>query len=147
MLDQNLHKNHLYSTFIHLLTIEQNIMITDIEVEVLHITTPTTKFIHKTDTVLHLEIDLILTEVLLLHNSLGHEMTLTSAIHGLTVLHTDLHIDLLIDATLVLDLDHALIQEKTTFQNIQFRTDHPLDQGILDILDPVHTPLPEIKLT
>ena len=91
MLDQKLHKNHFYSTFVHLLTTEQNIMITDIEVEVLHVTTLPTKFIHKTDKfVLHLEIDLIMTEVLLLHNTLGHDMTLTSAIHGLTVLHTDL---------------------------------------------------------
>ena len=39
MLDQNLHKNHLYSTSVLLLTIEQNIMITNIEVEVLHVTT------------------------------------------------------------------------------------------------------------
>ena len=86
-----------------------------------------------------------MTKVLLLHNTLGHDMTLTSAIHGLTVLHTDLHIDFLIDTTLVLDIDHALIQEKTTSQNIQFRTDRPLDQGILDILDPAHTPILEKK--
>ena len=146
MLYQNLHKNHLYSTFVHVLTIEQNIIITDIDVEVLHVTTLTTKLIYKTDTVLHLEIELIMTEVLLLHNTLGRDMTLTSAIHGLTVLHTDFHIDLLIDTTLVLDIDHALIQEKTTFQNVQLHSDHLLDQEILDILDPVHTPILEIKL-
>ena len=68
-----------------------------------------------------------MTEVLLLHNTLGHDMTLTSAIHGLTVLHTDLHKDLLIDTTLVLDIDHPLIQEKTSFQNIHIHTDHLLD--------------------
>ena len=38
-LDQNLHKNLLYSTSVLLLTIEQNTMIIDIEVEVLHVTT------------------------------------------------------------------------------------------------------------
>ena len=43
MLDKNLHENHLYSTFVHLPTIEQNIMITDTEVEVLHVTTLKTK--------------------------------------------------------------------------------------------------------
>ena len=72
-------------------------------------------------------------------------MILTNAIHGLTVLHTDLHIDLLIDTTLVLDIDHALIQKNTTFQNIQIHTDHLLDQEILDTLDPVHTPILETK--
>ena len=115
MLDQNLHKNHLNSTFVYFLTTEQNTMIIDTEVEVLHVTTLITKTIHKIDTVLHLEIDLILTKVLLLHNTLGHDMTLTKVIHDLTVLLTDLHIDLLIDTTLVLNIDHALIQENTTF--------------------------------
>ena len=111
MLDQNLYKNHLYSTFVHLLTTEQNIMIIDTEVEVLHVTTTITKTIHKIATVLHLEIHLITTKVLLLHNTLDHDMKLTNAIHGLTVLHTDLHIDLLIDKTLVLDTDHAYSRE------------------------------------
>ena len=46
MLDQNLHKNFLYSTTVLLLTIEQNTMIIDIEV-----TTLTTRPIHKIDTV------------------------------------------------------------------------------------------------
>ena len=72
-------------------------------------------------------------------------MILTSAIHGLTVLHTDVHRGLLIDTTLVLDIDHTLIQKKTTFQNIQIHTDHLLDQEILDTLDPVHTPILETK--
>ena len=63
MLDQNLHKNHLYSTFILLLTIEQDTMIIDIGVEVLHEKTRTTKnIIHKKDTVLHLEIYLAMTK-------------------------------------------------------------------------------------
>ena len=65
-------------------------MIIDIKVEVLHVTTLTTRPIHKIDTVLHLEIDLAMPKVLLLHNTLDHGMILVNAIHGLTVLHTDL---------------------------------------------------------
>ena len=100
-------------------------MIIDTEVEVLHVTTPITKTIHKIDTVLHPEIASITTKVLLLHNTL--DVTHTNAIHGLTVLHIDLHIDLFIDKTLVLDTDHALIRENKTFQNIQILTDRLLD--------------------
>ena len=95
MLDQNLHKNHLYSTSVLLLTIEQNTMIFDIEVEVLHVTTLTTRLVHKIDTVLHVEMDLAMTKVMILIN----------AIHDLTALHTDLLIDILIDTTLALDID------------------------------------------
>ena len=145
MLDQNLHKNHLYSTSVLLLTIEQNTMLIDTEVEVLHVTTLTTRPIHKIDTVLHLEIDLAMTKVLLLHNTLDHDMILTNAIHGLTTLHTDLRKDLLIDTALALDIDHAPIQETIILQDIQIHTDHLLDQEILDFLDPVHTPILGIK--
>ena len=84
--------------------IEQNTMMIDIEVEIPHVTTLTTKTIHKIDTVLHLEIDLAMTKVLPLHNTLDHDMILTNAIHGLTTLHTDLRIDLLIDTTIALDM-------------------------------------------
>ena len=90
MPDQNLHKNHS----VLLLMTEQKIMIIDIEVEVPHATTLTIKLIHKIDTVLHLEIDLVMTKALPLHNTLDHDMILTNAIHGLTVLHTDLRLDL-----------------------------------------------------
>ena len=145
MLDQNLQKNQLYSTFVLPLTIKQNTMTIDTEIEVLHVITRITKTIHKIDTVPHPEIDLITTKVLLLHNTLGHDMTLTNVIHGLTVLHTDLHLDLFIDTTLALDIDHNLIQENTTFQNIQIHTDHLLDQETLDFLDLVHTPTLETK--
>ena len=62
MLDQNLHKNHLYSTSVLLLMIEQNTMIINIEVEVPHVATLTTRPIHKIETVLHLEIDLAMTK-------------------------------------------------------------------------------------
>ena len=142
MLDQNLHKNHLNSTFVFLLMTEQKTMIIDIEVEVPHVTTLTTRPIHKIDTVLHLEIDLAMTKVLLRHNTLDHDMILTNAIHSLTVLHTDLRIDILIDITLVLDIDHAHIQETTS---IQIHTDNLLDHKILDFLDPVHTPILKTK--
>ena len=62
MLHQNLHKNPLYSTFVHLLTTEQNTLTIDTEVEVLHVTTLIIKIIHKTNTVPHLEIDFITTK-------------------------------------------------------------------------------------
>ena len=121
-------------------------MIIDTEVKVPHETTHTTKTIHKIDTVLHLEIDLVMTKVLLLHNTLDHDMILTNVIPGLTVLHTVPHIDLLIDTTLALDTDHAPIPEITNSQNIQIHIDHLQDQETLDFLDLVHTLIPETKL-
>ena len=128
MLNQNLHKNHLFSTFVLLPMIEQNIMIIDTEVEVPHETILTTKTIHKIDTVLHQEIDLVLTKVLLLHNTLDHDMILSNVIPGLIALHTDPRTDLLIDTTLALDTDHAPIPQTINLQNIQIHTDHLLDQ-------------------
>ena len=107
-------------------------MIIDIEVEVLHVTTLITTPIHKIGTVLYLEIDLATTKVLLLHNTLDHDMILINAIHGLIVLHTDLPIDLLTDTTLVLDIDDAPIQESIILQDIQIHTDHLQGQKILD---------------
>ena len=112
----------------------------DTEVEVLHVTTLTTRPIHKIDTVLHLEINLNMTKVLLLHKTI-----LTNAIHALTALHTDLLKDRPIDTTLALDIDHAPIQETKTLQAIQIHTDHLPYQEILDFLDPVHTPILERK--
>ena len=148
MLDLNLHKNHRYSTSVLLPMIEQNTMIIDTEIEVLHETTLTTKTIHKIYTVLHLEIeiDLVLTKVLLLHTTLDHDMIHTNVIPGPTVLPTDLHTDPHIDSTLVLDTDHAYIPETTNSQNIQIYTDHLQDQETLDFLDLAHTPIPEAKL-
>ena len=146
MLDQNLHKNHFYSTSVLLLIIEQNTMMINIEVEVPHVTTLTTKTIHKSDTVLHLEIDLAMTKVLPLHKTLDHDMILTEAIHGLTALHTDLRKDLLIDTTLSLDIDHAPIPETIILQIIQIQIDHLPNQEMIDFLDPVHTRILETKL-
>ena len=121
-------------------------MIIDTEVEVLHETTLTIKTIHKIDTVLHLEIDLVMTKILLLHTTLDHDMIRTNVIPGPTVLHTDPPIDPHIDTTLVLDIDHAPIPETTISQNIQIHTDHLQDQGTLGFLDLAHTPIQETKL-
>ena len=131
--------------FVLLQMLEHKTMITDIEIELLHETSLTTKLIHKTEIVLNLEIDLAMTKVLPLHNTLDHDMTLTNVIHGLTVLHIDLRIDHPIDTTLVIDIDHVPIQETITFLNTQIHIDHLLDREILDILDPVHTPILERK--
>ena len=125
--------------------IEQNTMIIITEVEVPNEITLTTT-IHKIDTVLHLEIDLVMTKVLLLHNTLDHDMILTNVIPGLIALHTDPRTDLFIDTTLVRDTDHAPIPETTNSQNIQIYTDHLPDQENLDFLDLVHTPILETKL-
>ena len=99
MLDQNLHKNHSFSTFVLLPMTEQNTMIIDTEVEVPHETTLITKNIHKTDTVPHLEIetDFVMTKVLLLHTTPDQDMIHTNVILDLTVLLTDLLIDPHID--------------------------------------------------
>ena len=148
MLDQNLHKNHSFSTFVLLPMTEQNTMIIDTEVEALHETTLITKNIHKTDTVLHLEIetDFVMTKVLLLHTIPDQDMIHTNVILDLTVLLTYLLIDPHIDKTLVLDTDHAPIQEITNSPNTQIQIDHLQDQETLDSLDLAHTPIPEIKL-
>ena len=146
ILDQNLHKSHLYSTSVLLPMIEQNILIIDTEVEVPHKTILITKTIHKIDTVLHLAIDLVMTKVLLLHTTLDHDTIRTNVILGHTVLHTDPHTDLLIDTSLALVTDHAPIPETTNSQNIQIHTDHLQDQETLDFLDLVHTPILETKL-
>ena len=148
MLDLNLHKSHSYSTFVLLSMIEQNTMIIDTEIEVPHETTLTKKTIHKTDIVLHLEIeiDLVMTKVLLLHTTLDHDMIHTNVILGLIVLLIDLHTYPHIDKTLVLDTDHAPFPETTNSQSIQIHMDHLQDQETLDFLDLAHTPIPETKL-
>ena len=121
-------------------------MIIDTEVEVPHETTLTIKTIHKIDTVLHLEIDSVMTKLILLHNTPDHDMILTNVIPGHTALHTDPRTELLIDTTLALDTDHAPIPETTNSQNIQILTDHLQDRENLDFLDLAHTPIPETKL-
>ena len=98
---------------------KQNTIIIDTEVEALHETTLITKNIHKIDTVLHLEIeiDFVMIKVLLLHTTPDQDMIHINVILDLTVLLTDLLIDLHIDKILVLDTDHVPIQEMTILPN------------------------------
>ena len=144
----NKNKPAYKSTSVLLPMIEQNNMTIDTEIEVPHETTLITEIIHKTDTVLHLEIeiDFVMTKVPLLHTTLDQDMIHTNVILDLTVLLTDLLIDPHIDKTLVLDTDHAPIQETTNSQNIQIHIDHLQDQETLDFLDLAHIQIPEIKL-
>ena len=123
----------------------KNNTIIDIKVEVLHVTTLTTKLIHKIDIVLHPETDSVMIKVLLLHTTLDHVMILTNAIHALIVHHTDLLRDHLIDTILAQDTDHVPIPETIILQNIQTHTDHLPDQEIPDFIDLALTPTLEIK--
>ena len=50
-----------------------------------------------------------MTKILLLHNTLDHDMIRTNEIPGLTALHTDPRTDLPINTTVALDIDHAPI--------------------------------------
>ena len=140
MLDQNLRKSRLYSTFVLLSMTVQNDMIHAIEVKViLGIIITTTITIHKTDIALLLKIDLIMTSVLLLHITLGHNIRNIKEIRDPIALLTYLLSDLLIDVTLVTDINHARVQEKTTIsQDTHLLLNHLHDQEILDIQDPVH---------
>ena len=77
MLDRNLLKNHLYSTFVLPQTTEQKDIIHAIEAEVLHELIIIIKIrTHKTVIVLHPETDSVMTIILLLHNTLGQYMTI-----------------------------------------------------------------------
>ena len=84
-------------------------------------------------------------KVLILHITPDQNMTHINVILDLTVLLTDLLIDLHIDKILVLDTDHAPIQEMTNLTNTQIHIDHLLDQETLDFPDPDHIQIPEIK--
>ena len=148
MLDQNLLRNHLYSTFVLLPMIEQNEKIHDTEVEGHHEIIITTKItIHKTDIVLYLEIDLVMTRILLLHNTNDHDMTIIKETRDPIACLTDPHIDPLIDVTLVTDIDHARIQEiLTILPDTHLPLDHLYDQETLDLLDHDHIPIQESNL-
>ena len=138
MLDQNL-KNNLYSTSVLLQMIEQNAMTHDTAVEIHHeISLTANIIIHKIDIVLHLEIDLVMTKVPLLHNTLDHDMTTTKETRDLIALLIAPNIDHLIDVTLVTDTDHAHNQEITILQSLHL-LDHRRDPEFLDFLDLVHT--------
>ena len=116
MLDQNLLRNHLYNTFALLPMAELNDMIPDIEVEVhqeIIISRKTTN--HKADIALYLEIDLVMTKVLLLHNTLDHDMSTIKKIRVPIALFTDLLSDPLIDVTLVTYRSRSYSRDNNNF--------------------------------
>ena len=147
MLDQNLLKNHLYSTFVLLQMIGHNDMIHVIEVDVIHDIIIITKIIHKTYIVLHPDIDLVMTKVLLLHKTVDHDTIIINEIRDTVALFIYLHLNLFIDTIFALDINHVPIQEIITIlQNTHFHIDHLQDQEILEFLDPVHILIREINL-
>ena len=105
---------------------EQNAVKDDAEVEVHHeIILTTNTIIHKTDIVLHLEMNLIMTKVLLLHATLDHDMTNIKETRDLIALLIDPHTNHLIDLTHVKDIDHAHVHDIITIlQNLHLLLDH-----------------------
>ena len=100
--------------------IEQNVMILDIAVGVHHATIVILTKIPplKTDTVLHLEIVLLMSKIQLLHTIPVHDMTTKKEILDLISLRIDHHIDLPLDMTLVTVIDLVLIIDIITFLGI-----------------------------
>ena len=123
-------------------------MIHAIEVEVIHELIITIKLlIHKTDIALQVEMDLVMTKILLLHKLLDRNMTTKNEIHDPIVLLTDLFTDPLTDRTLVIERDLVHIQQITTIlQDTNLHINHLHDQEILDNLEHVHIPLQEVNL-
>ena len=130
------------------LTTEQTDMIHATEAEVLHELLIISKIhTHKTDIALHPDTESVMTEILLLHNTLEHDTTTTKEIHDHTALLTDLLTDPRIDMTLVKDIDQVHLREMTTLlQDTHRPQDHLQDQELLDILDHVHIQTQEINL-
>ena len=115
-------------------------MIHDIEVEVHHekVIIPK-KAIHKIDIALHLEIDLIMRKILLLHNTLDQGMTTINETRDLIALFIDRPTNYLIDVILVTDSDHGHTQETTIIQRYtHLHLNHLQDLEILDFLDLAH---------
>ena len=67
---------------------------------------------------LTLEIALAMTKVLLLHNTLVHDMTIINEIRDDVASLIDLHTNQPIDVTLVTDIDHVHIHEITILHDI-----------------------------
>ena len=123
-------------------------MIDDIEAEVhpeIIIITKTIILIQ--DIVLHLEIDSVMANTPLLHNTHDHGMTIINEIHDLTDHPTGHHTDTLINAILALDTDHTHIHVTIIFNGILLHSDHLHNQETLDLLDqgPIH--IQETNLT
>ena len=147
MLDQNLLKYHLFSTFVLLQMMGHNDMIHVFEVEVIHDIIIITKMLHKTNIVLHPDIDLVMTKVLHLHKTLDHDTIIISEIRDPIALFIYHHLIFFIDTIFALDINHVPIQEIITIlQNTHFHIDRLQDQEILDFLDPVHILIREINL-
>ena len=146
-LDLNPLKSHLCNSFVLLVMIEQNDMILDITFGVHRATIISTKITPlKTIIVLHLELHLLMTKILLLHTILAHDMTTIKDILDLTALRIHLHIDPHIKMTLVIAIDLVLILEIITFPDILLHSDHLQYQEILDTPDLYHTPIHETNL-
>ena len=80
-----------------------------------------------------------MTKIVLLHNTLDHNMASINEIHDPIALLTDLLTNLLTDMALVTDIDHVRIREKTTIlQETHLHIDHLHDQEILGFLYLVH---------
>ena len=148
MVDQNPLKNHLYNTFVILQTLKENAMTHDTEVEVQHeIILTTNTIIHKTDTVQHLEIDLVMTKIPLLHTTLSYGMTTIKETRDVIALLIDHHTDHLIDVTLVTDIDHAHNQGIITIlQDIHLLLDRLRGLEVLHFLDLAQTSRQETNL-
>ena len=123
-------------------------MIHDIEVEVIHkrFSIPKTT-IHKIDIALHLGINLVMTRILLLHDTFDQDMTFINETGDLFALLIDPPANHLIDVILVTDIDHAHIHETTTiFRDMHLQIDHLQYLEILDFLSLARTQIQEINL-
>ena len=98
---------------------------------------------HRSDIILHHEIEIIMTEALLLKNIKVLDITTINKILDPIVLHID-HTNHLTDGILVLNTDHVLIQKTTILQNILLYLHLLQDQEILNILGPALTLIQEI---
>ena len=129
-------------------TTEQNDMIHDIQVEVHHrmfIIPKTT--IHKLDIALHPVIDLFMTKILLLHNTLDQDMTIINETRDLIALLIDPPTSYLKDVILVPDIDHAHTQETTIIlRDTHLSLDHLQNLEILDFQVLADIRIQEIKL-
>ena len=149
MLDLNLHKQLLYKTFALLpAKITRTEQISNLQIplidtveEVHHVIVQQIVTLHhKIDILLNLEIDTVMTELLLPHNLADQDMTNIDQIHALIVIvhHTDFPIDRHIDDIHDLDIDHVHTPETSHFRNTLRHIDLLLDQEILDLLDLDH---------